>query len=35
MLKKHVDDEFEAQLPGGLQKFFIVAVEYASSVDKT
>ena len=31
MLKKHVDDEFEAQLPGGLQKFFIVAVEYASS----
>ena len=35
MLKKHVDDEFEAQLPGGLQRFFIVAVEYASSVDKT
>lgn len=29
MLKKRVDDEFEAQLPGGLQKFFIVAVEYA------
>ncbi len=35
MLKKRVDDEFEAQLPGGLQKFFIVAVEYASSVEKT
>lgn len=33
MLKKRVDDEFEAQLPGGLQKFFIVAVEYASSVE--
>lgn len=28
MLKKRIDDEFEAQLPGGLQRFFIVAVEY-------
>ena len=28
MLKKHVDDEFEAQLPGGLRRFFIVGVEY-------
>ena len=35
MLKKRVDDEFEAQLPGGLQKFFIVAVEYVSSVKET
>lgn len=33
MLKKRVGDEFEAQLPGGMQKFFIVAVEYASSVE--
>jgi transcription elongation factor GreB len=29
MLKKRIDDEFEAMLPGGLHKFFIVAVEYA------
>ena len=28
MLKKRIDDAFEAQLPGGLQRFFIVAVEY-------
>jgi transcription elongation factor GreB len=28
MLKKRIDDEFEALLPGGLQRFFIVAVEY-------
>ena len=28
MLKKRIDDEFEAQLPGGLQRFFIVSVEY-------
>ena len=28
MLKKRVDDEFEAQLPGGLQRFFIVNVAY-------
>jgi transcription elongation factor GreB len=31
MLKKHVDDEFEAQLPGGLRRFFIVGVEYGES----
>jgi transcription elongation factor GreB len=31
MLKKRIDDEFEAQLPGGVQRFFIVAVEYASA----
>ena len=29
MLKKRVDDDFEAQLPDGPQRFFIVAVEYA------
>jgi transcription elongation factor GreB len=28
MLKKRIDDEFEAMLPGGLQRFFIVGVEY-------
>ena len=28
MLKKRIDDEFEAMLPGGLQRFFIVAVSY-------
>jgi transcription elongation factor GreB len=28
MLKKRVDDEFEAQLPGGAQRFYIVAVDY-------
>jgi transcription elongation factor GreB len=28
MLKKRLDDEFEAQLPGGMQRFVIVAVEY-------
>ena len=28
MLKKRRDDEFEAQLPGGLQRFVIVAVRY-------
>jgi transcription elongation factor GreB len=28
MLKKRVDDEFEASLPDGLQRFFIVAVGY-------
>jgi transcription elongation factor GreB len=28
MLKKRIDDEFEAMLPGGAQKFFIVAVQY-------
>ncbi len=30
MLKKRIDDEFEAQLPDGAQRFFIVAVEYAA-----
>jgi transcription elongation factor GreB len=28
MLKKRVDDEFEAQLPGGMRRFFIVGVGY-------
>ncbi len=28
MLKKRVDDEFEAQLPGGARRFFIAAVDY-------
>jgi len=28
-LKKHVDDEFEAELPGGRRRFAIVAVSYA------
>lgn len=28
MLKKRVDDEFEAQLPTGAQRFHIVAVAY-------
>ncbi|MBX3711323.1 MAG: transcription elongation factor GreB [Lysobacter sp.] len=28
MLKKRVDDEFEAQLPGGTQRFYIVDVRY-------
>jgi transcription elongation factor GreB len=28
MLKKRLDDEFEAALPGGPQRFFIVAVDY-------
>lgn len=28
MLKKHVDDEFEAMLPSGLVSFAIVAVDY-------
>ena len=30
MLKKRVDDEFEAELPGGAVRFAIVAVRYAS-----
>ena len=30
MLKKRVDDQFEAQLPGGAVRFAIVAVRYAS-----
>lgn len=29
MLKKRIDDDFEAQLPDGPQRFFIVVVEYA------
>ncbi len=29
-LKKRVDDEFEAQLPGGLMKFFILRVQYSA-----
>jgi transcription elongation factor GreB len=28
MLKKRVDDEFEAQLPGGATHYFIVDVQY-------
>ncbi len=28
MLKKRIDDECEAQLPGGLQRFAIIAVDY-------
>jgi len=28
VLKKRLDDEFEAQLPGGLTRFVIVAVDY-------
>ncbi|MEO8002438.1 MAG: transcription elongation factor GreB [Arenimonas sp.] len=28
-LKKRSDDEFEAQLPGGLTKFYILRVEYS------
>jgi len=28
MLKKRLDDEFEAQLPGGQQRFVIVEVDY-------
>ena len=31
MLKKRVDDEFEAQLPGGAVRFAIVAVDYPSA----
>jgi len=30
MLKKRIDDEFEAQLPGGVQRFVIVDVTYAN-----
>lgn len=29
MLKKRIDDEFEAELPGGLQRFYIIDVVYA------
>ena len=31
MLKKKVDDEFEADLPGGTARYAIVSVEYATS----
>ena len=30
MLKKRVDDEFEAQLPGGPARFFVVDVRYGA-----
>jgi len=33
MLKKRVDDEFEAQLPGGVRRFFIAAVDYDDASD--
>ena len=28
VLKKHADDEFEVDLPGGRRRFFVVAVSY-------
>ncbi len=28
MLKKRIDDEFEAELPGGMQRFFIIDIVY-------
>ena len=31
MLKKRVDDEFEAQLPGGLVRFAVLAVDYRAA----
>ncbi|WP_337052217.1 transcription elongation factor GreB [Pseudoxanthomonas sp. USHLN014] len=30
MLKKRMDDEFEAQLPGGMQRYVIVDVDYGA-----
>lgn len=33
MLKKRLDDEFEAQLPGGPQRFVIVEVAYGTGAD--
>ncbi len=30
MLKKRIDDEFEAQLPGGAVRYFIIDVRYGS-----
>ena len=33
-LKKHVDDEFEAELPGGRRRYAIVAVSYAGPPDR-
>ena len=35
MLKKRVDDEFEAQLPGGLRRFFIVGVDYGDASERS
>jgi len=34
MLKKRVDDEFEAQLPGGVRRFFIAGVAYGGSRER-
>ena len=34
MLKKRVDDEFEAQLPGGVRRFFIAGVEYGGAQER-
>ena len=31
MLKKRIDDEFEAQLPGGMRRFFITGVAYGEA----
>jgi transcription elongation factor GreB len=31
-LKKHADDEFETQLPGGRRRFVVVAVSYAGPI---
>ncbi|HMM58165.1 MAG: transcription elongation factor GreB [Xanthomonadales bacterium PRO7] len=33
-LKKRVDDEFEAQLPGGVQRFIVIDVNYDQATDK-
>jgi transcription elongation factor GreB len=33
MLKKRVDDEFEAMLPGGLRRYAIVAIDYGPDTD--
>ena len=30
MLRKRIDDEFEAELPGGIRRYAIVAVDYGS-----
>ena len=32
MLKKRVDDEFEAALPGGVRRYAIVAIEYGPDI---
>ena len=34
MLKKRVDDEFEAELPGGPVRFAIVGVDYPGRTDQ-